>query len=178
MHNASPYRPLAGWRHALLCVATLLLLAAPVAAQEMATPDPTLSARDVVKLQLNALARNDAPTEDAGIEQVWAFAHPDNRAMTGPLPRFTRMIHGANYTHLIDHRRHEIEALETSDDNAVFAVRVLARDGNLYRFIWQVRPAETEAGRTWMTTQVTPSQATGEQMTRLEGPQEAILNLT
>lgn len=167
MYDASPNRSLAAWLQALLCSVVLALLAAPAAAQQPATPDPALSAQDVVEIQLKALARNDDPAPDAGIAQVWAFAHPDNRAMTGPLPRFARMIHGANYTHLIDHRRHEIEALERADDNALFAVRVLARDGNVYRFIWQVRPADTDAGQAWMTTQVTPSRATGEQMTRL-----------
>ena len=33
-------------------------------------------------IQLNSLQRNNIPFKDAGIEQVWKFAHPDNKKIT------------------------------------------------------------------------------------------------
>ena len=66
----------------------------PVAwAADLLAPDPALSPAEVVVIQLDALRGNEAET-DAGIAQTWAFAHPDNKRMTGPLPRFAQMIKG------------------------------------------------------------------------------------
>ena len=56
-------------------------------ADEFIKPSARLSAEEVVEIQLLGLqaAGDDRP---AGIEQVWRFAHPDNRKMTGPITRF------------------------------------------------------------------------------------------
>ena len=50
----------------------------------MIKPDPSISAKDVISIQLKALQINNSPFEDAGIEQTWEFAHPNNRKFTGP----------------------------------------------------------------------------------------------
>ena len=81
---------------------TMIALFLPgAAAQNRASanpgPAPYLTARNVVAIQLQALQNNDVPAKDAGIAQVWKFAHPDNKRMTGPLPRFARMIKSAHY---------------------------------------------------------------------------------
>ena len=36
----------------------------------------------VLVIQLNSLQNNDYPYRDAGIEQTWEFAHPNNKIMT------------------------------------------------------------------------------------------------
>jgi hypothetical protein len=77
-----------------LLVAALLVLTASSWAEDIRTPDPALSPAEVVEIQLTALQANDAPQTDAGIAQIWVFAHPDNKRMTGPLPRFAQMIKG------------------------------------------------------------------------------------
>ena len=56
----------------------------------MHTPHPSLSAREVLTLQLQAL-RDDGGT-GAGIATAFAFASPGNRRHTGPLARFGAMI--------------------------------------------------------------------------------------
>ncbi|RZU99546.1 DUF4864 domain-containing protein [Spiribacter vilamensis] len=140
------------------------ILATPAAASEPAVPGPDLTAREVVDIQLRALSDNDDPVPDAGIEQVWAFAHPDNRAVTGPLPRFKRMIKGRGYGVLINHSRAEVEALGEGPNRAVYRVRVVARDGGFHRFRWQLEKASLDAGEAWMTTGVTPGRDTGEKM--------------
>lgn len=129
-------------------------------------PNPGRQAQEVVSIQLNALKDNDSPTKDAGIEQVWAFAHPQNKSMTGPLPRFARMIRSPGYAVLIDHRRHEISQVRETLNNAVFLVRVLAQDGSFYGFQWQLRKAALEVGPSWMTTRVSAARTTGEQLSK------------
>ena len=141
-----------------------VLLATAATASEPAVPGPDLTAREVVDIQLQALRNNDNPVPDAGIEQVWAFAHPDNRAMTGPLPRFKRMIKGQGYGVLINHTRAEVVAVGEGRNRAVYRVRVVARDGGFYRFRWQLQKASLDAGEAWMTTAVTPGRDTGEKM--------------
>jgi len=151
---------------ALFCFLGVQLLTSSVYAQPAAEPSPELSPEQVIKIQLEALAANDNPVPDAGIEQVWAFAHPDNREMTGPLERFTRMIKGRNYQTLINHRSYELQQMALSDEIAVYAVRVLAADGSFYGFSWHLRTAELAAGPVWMTTIVSPAKDTGEQLSR------------
>lgn len=144
-----------------------LLLSSSAGAQSLIEPSPSMTSQDVVKLQLEALANNDEPSRNAGIEQVWAFAHPDNRAMTGPLERFTQMIRGAGYETLLNHRSHRIEGIDQTERTAAYAVRVLARDGNYYAFSWRLGTAELDVGKVWMTTSVSPARNTGQQMTSL-----------
>ncbi len=106
-------------------VAFLVVVLATFAhAAEPLGPDPALSPEDVVQIQLEALQRNDIPTQDAGIRQAWMLAHPDNRRVTGPLPRFERMIKGAAYRPLIGHAAHDIERLGTTEEQVTFKVTI------------------------------------------------------
>ena len=42
-------------------------------------PDKNLNAYDVIKIQLNALKKNNKPNKNSGIKQTWIFAHPENK---------------------------------------------------------------------------------------------------
>ena len=75
---------------------------------DLVKPDPSIAPVEVVAIQLKALQFNDNPKPDFGIAQTWAFAHPRNRAATGPLPRFASMIKGPSYAKMLNHSRHEI----------------------------------------------------------------------
>ena len=75
---------------------------------DLVKPDPSIAPVEVVAIQLKALQFNDNPEPDFGIAQTWAFAHPRNRAATGPLPRFASMIKGPSYAKMLNHSRHEI----------------------------------------------------------------------
>ena len=55
-------------------------------------PDPNIKPIDVIYIQLKALQNNDNPFKNAGIEQTWEFAHPNNRTYTGPLTNFIVMM--------------------------------------------------------------------------------------
>mgnify|MGYP000264553318 CR=1 FL=1 len=158
-------------RHPAVVLALLLMLAASVAkaqdvvmADRLLAPGPERTAQEVVTIQLDALSDNDRPSRDAGIEQVWAFAHPRNRMITGPLSRFTRMLRGPGYAMLINHLSHEITEIRRTGRTAVYQVKVLSRDGGFYQFRWRLEKAARPDGPAWMTTRVTPARQTGEQL--------------
>lgn len=127
------------------------------AAADDPAPGPDLAPERVVAIQLNALKRNDVPEPDAGIVRTWAFAHPDNKRFTGPIERFTAMLKGSGYGPLINHRRHEIQAVVKQDDVAVFAVTIVASDGRTVAYQWQVSKVVTgPLAGSWMTIGVSP----------------------
>ncbi|MGH6898758.1 MAG: DUF4864 domain-containing protein [Geminicoccaceae bacterium] len=146
-----------------LLAAALLAMTAPSWAADVRMPDPALSPAEVVAIQLAALQANDTPETDAGIAQTWAFAHPDNKRMTGPLPRFAQMIKGPLYRMLLDHRSHEVREVSRTDDQAVFAVTVTGEMGEVVGYRWSVaKLADGENAGAWMTIAVSPPLAVGE----------------
>jgi hypothetical protein len=149
-------------RSGLVTVA-LLTMAVPSWAADLLMPDPALSPAEVVSIQLDALQANDTPETDAGITQTWAFAHPDNKRVTGPLPRFAQMIKGPLYQILLGHRSHEIKEASRSDNEAVFAVTVTSQTGEVVGYRWSVaKVAEGEDAGAWMTIAVSPPVPVGE----------------
>ena len=135
----------------------LFLLAVPATAQELLTPDPIRQPESVVEIQLQSLQKNDVPVPDTGIAQTWAFAHPDNKRVTGPLERFTRMIKGPNYRNMIDHQEHIIKPVVQTDDYALFAVTIITADDQKMSFKWEVKKVKTgELAGSWMTIAVSP----------------------
>lgn len=142
-----------GWVVALVGSMT----AVPSFGAEILQPDPDLSPAEVIAIQLSALQANDTPGPDAGIVQTFAFAHPDNRRVTGPLPRFAEMIKGPRYGALLNHRAHEIKEVASTDDEAAFAVVVTSATGEVVGFRWAVaRVADGEHAGAWMTIAVSP----------------------
>lgn len=116
-----------------------------------ATPGPGLSPADVVNAQIQALQRVDEPAPDAGMAVVFAFASPGNRAQTGPLPRFSRMVR-QGYGGLVNNRGATIEDVAIEDDTAFVATKVIARSGEVltYVFILARGPHEGCEG-CWLT---------------------------
>ena len=123
---------------------------------EMIKPDPSISAKDVISIQLKALQINNSPFEDAGIEQTWEFAHPNNRKFTGPLNNFIRMIKNPSYSMMIDHLEHNIIPVEEQDTSSYYFVELIDANGKKYGFEWTVEKV-TENGDfkdCWMTVGV------------------------
>ncbi len=146
----------------ILLATAFLLVALPTWATETLAPDPRLKPAEVVAIQLTALQANDSPRTDAGIEQNWAFAHPDNKRMTGPLERFTRMIKGPTYRMLLNHRSHQVAERLRSEDEAVFAVVIISQNNESFGFRWTVRRVTGgEHAGAWMTVSVSPPVALG-----------------
>ena len=123
---------------------------------EMIKPDPTISAKDVISIQLKALQLNNSPYEDAGIEQTWEFAHPNNRKFTGPLNNFIRMIKNPSYSMMIDHMDHKIIPVEEKETTSYYFVELTDVNGKKYGFEWTVEKVSEngEFKDCWMTVGV------------------------
>ena len=123
---------------------------------EMIKPDPTISAKEVISIQLKALQINNLPFEDAGIEQTWEFAHPNNRKFTGPLNNFIRMIKNPSYSMMIDHRDHKIIPVEEKETTSYYFVELTDVNGKKYGFEWTVEKVSEngEFKDCWMTVGV------------------------
>ena len=120
---------------------------------DMIKPDPSISAKDVISIQLKALQINNSPFEDAGIEQTWEFAHPNNRKYTGPLNNFIRMLKNPSYSMMLDHLEHNIIPVEEEETVSYYFVELTDINGKKYGFEWTVKKV-IENGKykdCWMT---------------------------
>ena len=88
----------------------------------------------VVKIQLRSLKNNDDPFKNAGIEQTWEFAHPNNKKFTGPLEKFKILLSSDSYKMLLNHVDHNIIEVNTTDSIAAYEVTVLGEEKNYYKF--------------------------------------------
>jgi len=133
------------------------------AAADLVRPDPSIAPVEVVAIQLKALQFNDNPEPDFGIAQTWNFAHPRNREVTGPLPRFAQMIKGPAYNLMLNHRRHEIAPIEIGPDTAQFEVLLETEAGQILNFRWGVeRVRDGEFANCWMTVAVSAPRLAGQ----------------
>ena len=119
-------------------------------------PSKKIEPDQVVQIQLKGLMNNNDPYSDVGIEQTWEFAHPINKASTGPLERFKQMIYSESYKILISHENTNAIILKESSDKFVFKVYVLSKEKKKYYYIWQMEKVKKEGTlkNCWMTTGV------------------------
>ena len=116
-------------------------------------PNKNLSAYDVVKIQLEALKNNDA--DDKGIMQTWLFAHPENKKMTGPYPRFRIMLYDVHYRILLNHYSHKIDLIMNTESKYVYGVKVLSEDKQQFFYEWHLSKGnEKNCTNCWFTTAV------------------------
>jgi hypothetical protein len=92
------------------------------------TPHPGRAPGDVVRIQLNALAKNDNPYKDAGIETTFRFASPANKQATGPLSRFIRMLYNPLYSPMLDNQAASYGDLIVEGDRARQPVILMTAD--------------------------------------------------
>ena len=90
----------------------LFFLFTNISSAELIKPNSRLEPFDVLMIQLNSLKNNNTPYKDAGIEQTWNFAHPINKASTGPLEKFKKMIYSESYKILIRHENNKTIVLK------------------------------------------------------------------
>ena len=131
---------------------------------DLIKPQPTLKPLDVLLIQLNSLKNNNTPYSDAGIEQTWEFAHPNNKTITGPLKRFKQMIYSESYEILISHENSEIIILKETKNISIYKVIILSKDKKKYYYIWQVEKVLLDGvlKNCWMTTSVSNPNFLGE----------------
>jgi hypothetical protein len=141
----------------------LLCLSTAVHATDMVFPTPDIVPNEVVAIQLNGLQYNDMPDADSGIRQTWAFAHPRNRAVTGPLPRFATMLKGPSFDMLLNHVSHKIMLAKSDEGWRQFDVFMEAANGDVMQFVWVVeKVTEGRYEDCWMTVAVSAPLMTGQ----------------
>ena len=127
-----------------------------VALAEIKNPTPDMKPDDVVRIQLKSLMKNNEPYLNAGIEQTWEFAHPSNRAFTGPIQRFTQMMYAPSYSVMINHIKHDIFEVKLNENSAYFFIELTSDDGKMFGFKWTLQKVLEEGifKNCWMTTSV------------------------
>ena len=138
-------------------IATLALLsAASVHANSAPQPRVEHSPAEVVSILVEALKRNPGTVDDAGIETVWSFASPGNRAITGPLERFTAMIK-AGFSDMLGFAGSRFEEINVAGNRAVQVVWLQQRDGREVGYAFQLgRQTSGQYQDMWMTEGVVP----------------------
>ena len=101
------------------------------------TPNPSLSAADVVRIQMTALQQNGLT--DAGIRTTFRFASPDNKQATGPYPRFALMIKASPYRAMLNAKKIEYGKLILVDAEAAQEVRVQGVHGEDVTYVFFLR---------------------------------------
>ena len=120
---------------------------------ELINPNEKLKPYDVIKIQLEALKKNNV--EDEGIKQTWLFAHPNNKKVTGPYERFRIMISGQQYQHLINHNSHKIKLLMNNSNKFIYKIEILDKNKQLFFYEWHVeKGSEKECKNCWFTSAV------------------------
>ena len=141
----------------------LLFFSHAVCASDMVAPSPDIAPAEVIAIQLNGLQNNDMPETDSGIRQTWAFAHPRNRAATGPLPRFTMMLKGPGYEMMLNHTSHDIRPAKIGEGWRQFDVFMEAGNGDVMQFAWIVeKVTEGRYRDCWMTVAVSAPRLSGQ----------------
>ena len=115
--------------------AIMFIVTAPA---DVIKPNNGIEPYQVVKIQLRSLKNNDDPFKNAGIEQTWEFAHPNNKKFTGPLERFKTLLSSESYKMLLNHIDHNIIEVKTTDSLASYEVTILGEGKNYYKFRWMV----------------------------------------
>ena len=118
-------------------------------------PAPSLSPKEVVRLQVEALGTNDEPYEDAGIEAAFNFASPANKRATGPLRRFRTLFDTPAYGPMIDHEGATYSDVQKSGDVARVGVILETGDGRRVGYLFRLaRQSGPPHDGCWMTDAV------------------------
>jgi len=140
----------------IISTITFIFLISTSLLADLKKPTPDLKPEDVVKIQLLSLMQNNEPYLNAGIDQTWEFAHPSNRAFTGPIQRFTQMMYTPSYSVMINHKTHDILNVKIEENSAYFFIELTSSDSKVFGFKWILQKVLDEGiyKNCWMTTSV------------------------
>ena len=134
-------------------------------ARELPRPSAEMAPGEVVEIVIDALANNDYPYPDAGIETTFNFASPANRANTGPLPRFVKLVKGPVFGKMINHRDSTLSQVIREGDKALRLVQIIGMNNETLYFAFRLGlQQEGDYAGMWLTEAVWP----------LEGPDDVI----
>ena len=140
----------------LFKILIIILFSSSYSNAELIKPRSDIKPKEVVKIQLTGLQKNDLSYKDRGIEQTWVFAHPNNKKYTGPLSKFVNLLKSESYNMLLNHLESEIIEVFKTNDKYGFEVIILGNDKNYYKFQWIVEKYYNDGALKdcWLTTSV------------------------
>ena len=116
----------------------LVFINKPLIGNELIKPNIKFKPKDIIKIQLDALKKNDSPFTDFGIEQTWE-----------------RMLHGKNYKNLLNHFSHEINLIQKKTDSFLFEVKVIDKNKKIFVYTWEIRKGDEKGCKNcWFTSSV------------------------
>lgn len=116
-------------------------------------PNPNLSPREVVQIQVEALQHNDPA--DTGIEITFRFASPENRQFTGPLAHFKRLVKNPVYRPMLNHKLAEYEPIVIAGDTATQRVTIVQPNGQATVYLFSLsKQHSSSCDGCWMTDSV------------------------
>ena len=119
------------------------------------SPSPELTPENVVEIVAKAMANNDSPRPDSGIERAFQFASPSNRKVTGPFWHFKTMIQQPDSAPLINHTSRVIGQPDFFGDTVSIPLIIFSANGEVAGFLWSL--SKQTAGAyidSWMTDSV------------------------
>lgn len=123
---------------------------------EPLAPNAEYSPAEVVEIVIDALQTNSEADGDQGIATVFRFASPKNRAVTGPINRFTNMIK-RGFPDMLNHSGARFEPIEISGNIAVQTVWLYTVTGTEVGYAFQIgRQSGGDHDGLWMTDAVIP----------------------
>ncbi len=97
-------------------------------------PSKALSPRQVIKIQLHALQRNDMT--DSGIITVFNFSSPASRVSLGPLNHFRMMVRDPAYSPMLNFDSYKTGKMIITDDTAYQLVVVKGTNGEQVPYLF------------------------------------------
>ena len=130
----------------------VIIIAKQAFSEELIEPNESYTPLEVIEIQLLGLQSGDT---GKGIEQVWVFAHPNNKRATGPLERFRTLFEMPSYSPLINLQSYSINLLNETDIESQFIVSIVSDDGISYDYLWALEKVLSGIQEGfWMTTMV------------------------
>lgn len=139
----------------LLLLSALLLPIVSYADSDKLAPNANLTPNDVVQIVITALKTNSDKNNN-GIETVFRFASPSNKAVTGPIERFTQMIQ-RGFPDMLNHLQSDFSEIKIEGNTAVQAVWLTTVTGSKHGYVFQLgKQLNGEYKDMWMTEAVMP----------------------
>ncbi len=144
-------------------------------------PNPNLSPEQVINILLEALQRNDDPAPNNGIATAFRFASPGNRAETGPLDRFVRLVRSPAYKPMLNHKNALRGNVRIIGNVARQRITLIAANGERIAYLFTLsKQTEAPYKNCWMTDGVErlrDDESDGQQVAKSNGKQFSVLSL-
>ena len=126
-------------------------------ARELPRPSAEMAPGEVVSIVIDALANNDFPYPDAGVETAFYFSSPTNRANTGPLERFVKLVKGPVFGKMINHLDSTLSKVVSEGDKALRLVQIVGANNETLYFAFRLGlQQDGEYAGMWLTEAVWP----------------------